>query len=195
MVAIDLDNHTAQNATGEELYSRFLKGDNDAFEEFVLMYEDELARFIYGIVNDYHEAEHLTIETFSQFILNNKKFEGRSSIKTYLFAIGKNLAAKYIRGRGREQHIPFEDVVDTLIDAGDTLQSILEKRETRQYLQAAMQELKKEYHAVLVLLYFEDMSYIQAAQAMRKSEKQVKNLAHRAKAALRKEIESKGYSF
>ena len=192
---VTIDYNAAQNATGEELYSRFLKGDSDAFEEFVMLFEDDLARFIYGFVQDYHEAEHLTIETFSQFILNNKKFEGRSSIKTYLFAIGKNLSAKYIRDRGRERHIPFEEVVETLADEGNTLQSILEKGENRQLLHSAMQELKKEYHAVLVLLYFEDMSYIQAAQAMNKNEKQIKNLAHRAKAALRKVIEERGYSF
>jgi len=186
---------TEQNISGEELYRRFLDGDNGAFEEFVSLYKDELSCFIYGIIHDYHETEHLMIESFANLVLNNKKFDGKSSIKTYLFAIGKNLSMQLLKKRGREQHLSFEEAVEMPVDGGETLYSILERDENRQYLYKAMQELKEEYHAVLVLLYFEDMSYIQAGRAMNKSEKQIKNLAYRAKEALKMKLENKGYTY
>ncbi|MCL2579577.1 MAG: RNA polymerase sigma factor [Oscillospiraceae bacterium] len=188
-----MESNATQGLAGEELYHRFANGDNKAFEELVLLYEDELSRFIYGTVRDHHETEHLTIETFAQLALNRKKYEGKSSFKTYLFSIGKNLTMRHIKKRGREQHLSFEDATAIPIDDDQTLYGALEREETRQYLQKAMQELKKEYHAVLVLLYFEDMSYKQAAQVMNKSDTQIKHLAYRAKAALKKNLESKGY--
>ena len=184
-----------QSVSGEELYRRFLSGDKSAFEDFVIMYEDELSRYIYGIVRDYHETEHLTIETFSQLILNKKKFDGKSSIKTYLFAIGKNLSYRLLKTRGREQFLPFEEAANIPADKTITPYSFLEKAENSQYLKETMRELKEDYRAVLVLLYFENMSYLQAGRAMNKGEKQIKNLAFRAKAALKKKLEDKGFTY
>jgi len=182
------------NVSGEELYRRLIAGDNYAFVSFVKMYQSELSRYLYGIVYDFHETEQLTIETFSQLVLNKKKFDGKSSIKTYLLAIGKNLSMQFLKMRGREQHLTFEEAAEIPVSEGETPQSILERNEKSKYLKEVLQELKEEYRAVLVLLYFEDMSYLQAGRAMGKSEKQIRNLAHRAKLALRKKMESKGYT-
>jgi len=179
--------------SGEELYCRFLAGDNDAFESFVRMYEDELSRYLFGVVNDYYEAKHLAIETFSHLVLNSKKFSGQSSIKTYLFAIGKNLSLQFIKKRGREQHLSLEEVMEIPAAEDKTPHIILEQDDNKRRLREAMEELKDEYRAVLALLYFEDMSYRQAGRVMGKTEKQIKNLAHRAKLALKKQLEAGGY--
>ena len=179
--------------SGEELYSCFLDGDNTAFEKLVALYENELSRFIYGIVRDYHETEHLTIDTFAQLALNRKPFEGKSTLKTYLFGIAKNLTMQHMKKRKREQHISFEEITELDIDNGESIQDILEKNEIYSSLRDAMRELKKEYHAVLILLYFENMSYRQAGKAMKKSERQIKDLAYRAKAALKKKLENNKY--
>jgi RNA polymerase sigma-70 factor (ECF subfamily) len=182
---------TERNATGEELFSRYLStGENNPFEDLVALYEDELARYLYGIVGDYYEAKQLTIETFAQLAVNGKKFSGRSTLKTYLFTIGKNLAARYIRERIRERHIPFEDAIATLTEDGDSPYASAEREETRNRVRSALRELKDDYRVVLTLLYFEDMSYLETGRAMRKSDKQIKHLAYRAKAALKKKLES-----
>jgi len=181
---------SGDKVTGEELYKRFLAGDSRAFEELVALYEDELSGFIYVNVRDFHEAEHLTIETFAQLALNKKAFKGKSTLKTYLFGIAKHLIAQHMKKRKREQHISFEEIAELNIDNGETIYDILEKNDRKSVLKESMRELKKEYHAVLLLLYFEDMSYKQAGQAMNKSERQIKDLAYRAKAALKKKLES-----
>jgi len=177
--------------SGEELYHRFLGGDNSAFEKLVALYEDDLSRFIYGFVQDYHETEHLTIETFAQLALNRKPFKGESTLKTYLFGIAKNLTAQHMKKRKRDQHISFEEVAELDIGDSESIQDILEKEEASSSLRDAMRELKKEYHAVLILLYFENMSYRQAGYAMNKSEKQIKDLAYRAKATLKRKLENR----
>ena len=182
------------DVTGEELYRRFLNGDNYAFEELVRLYEDELSRFIHNVVRDYYEAELLTVETFAQLALNKRPFEGKSTLKTYVFAIGKNLIMQHMKKRGREQHLSFEDAASALISCDENLGTSLEKNEKKHELHDAMRKLKKEYHAVLILLYFEDMSYKQAGQIMNKNEKQIKNLAFRAKSALKRELENKNFS-
>ena len=178
--------------SGEELYRRYMGGDVSAFEELVSLYEDEFSLFLNHIVYDYQEAKHLMIEAFAHLAVNNRQFAEKSSIKTYLFAIGKNLAYRHIKMQKDEQHIPFEDVVDTLIDDGETLDHFLERDENRRLLHEAMQGLKENYRRVLILLYFEDMSYTQAGRAMKKSDTQIRGLAYRAKLALKKKLENIG---
>ena len=176
--------------TGEELYRRFIDGDGGAFDELVSLYENELSSFIFSIVRDYHEAKHLTIETFAQLAVSSGKFAGKSSLKTYLFAIGKNLTMRHMKKRGREQHIPLEDAIETLVCEGETPHDFIEREEKVRLVHEAMRDLKDEYRVVLLLLYFEDMSYIDAARVMNKSVKQISDLAYRAKATLKKKLEN-----
>jgi RNA polymerase sigma-70 factor (ECF subfamily) len=179
---------------GEELHRRFLNGDNDAFEELVALYEYELYLFVNSIVNDYHEAKHLMIEAFALLALNGSRFAGKSSLKTYLFTIAKNLSLKYLKIRNKEQHIPYEEVLETFIDEGETPESFIEREENKQYLSDSMRNLKEDYRIVLQLLYFEDASYAEAGRLMGKSVKQISDMAYRAKAALKKELENSGFS-
>ena len=176
--------------SGEELYYLYIKGDEKAFEDFVALYQDELALFINGMVGDWDEAKYLTIETFANFILNKKKFDGNSSIKTYLFAIGKNLALRFIRNRSRDQHISYEEI-DEMVSDNQTPGTIFERAELKQHLYDAMLDLKEDHRTVLSLLYFEEMSYAETGRAMNKSTTQIRGLVYRAKLALKKELESR----
>lgn len=174
--------------SGEELYSDFAAGDSGAFDALVEMYSEELLYFLYGIVRDHHEARHLVIDTFAQLAISRAKYAGKSSLKTYLFGIGKNLAAQYIKKRGREQHLSFEEVAHTLVDKGESPEDFLERKEDSLLLYEAMRTLKEEHRMVLMLLYFQNMSYAQAARAMKKTEHQIRGLAFRAKRALKERL-------
>ena len=174
--------------SGEELLRRFYDGDKDAFDELVALYDNGLYLYINRIVHDHHEAKLLTIETFSELATSGGGYKGKSSLKTYLYAIGKNLAARHIKTRKRERHISSEEILKILPDVGETADGFLEREESRRLLHDAMQGLKVEHRAVLLLLYFEDMSYLEAGSAMNRSEAQIKSLAHRAKAALKRKL-------
>ena len=176
--------------SAEELFSSYIAGDEAAFEKLVSMYEDELSVFVYNKVRDYHEAKHITIEAFAR-LATGGAFAGRSSIKTYLFAIGKHLAYRHLKLRGREESIPFEDIIGTLVDEGQSPQQYMERDENKNSIRGAMEDLKEDYRVVLELLYFEDMSYVEAGRRMGKSAEQIKSLAYRAKASLKKKLESR----
>ena len=180
--------------TGEQLYRRFKDGDNGAFEELVELYEDEMSRFVYGIVRDNHETEHIVIDTFAQLVLNKKSFEGKSSLKTYIFGIAKNLSMKSMKERGQDRHVSFDEIAELDIGIREKAFTALEKKADSDRVINAMRNLKSDYHAVLALLYYEDMSYKEAAKVMNKSEKQIKDLAYRAKTALKKILDQRSQS-
>ena len=178
--------------TGEELYRRYINGDEAAFEELVELYERDLTMFLYGITKDYHEAKHLMIDTFAQLVISKGQFAGKSLLKTYIFTIGKNLALRAIKLRRHNQHIDYDMLAET-VSSNENLEVLVEQNENKEYLHKTMKTLKEEYRIVLELLYFNDMSYSEAGMVMGKNEKQITNLAYRAKLSLKKKLEGSGF--
>lgn len=60
---------------------------------------------------------------------------------------------------------------------------------------AALGKLKKEYRETLFLVYFEELSYRQAAQVLGRTEQQVTNLVYRGKQQLKQLLEQEGYQY
>lgn len=175
--------------TDEAIYSRFLESrDEGELRALLERHGERLTLFLYGMVHDMDDAEELMIDTFAQAAAG-AGYSGRSSFKTWLFAIGKNLARRHLR------HIRRNDVGPDAPDAGagPTPEMDLLKRERDRQLYRAMRSLNDDYRQILVLLYFEEMSREEAGQVMGKSIRQVYHLADRARAALKKELERMGF--
>jgi RNA polymerase sigma-70 factor (ECF subfamily) len=177
--------------TGEEIYRRFLEGDDGAIEKLVDLYGQNLTRFIDGFVNDPAIAEELTIDTFAELALKQTRFLERSSLKTWLFSIGKHLALNILKKHKKEKHLSLEEIGE--IAVRQLPETDLFGEERRRQVHGAMRALRVDHSEVLRLLFFEDMSYVEAGMRMNKTETQVRGLAHRAKRALKKILEQGGF--
>jgi RNA polymerase sigma-70 factor (ECF subfamily) len=167
---------------GAKCYHRYLDGDEGALEEIVDMYNRKLILFINHLVNNLDEAEDLAAEAFLDLIIKKPRFREESSFKTYLFSIGRNKALDFIKKRSRYVSVPLDEVQ---LAVQNHLADELDWDEDQKALLRALDELHPDYRDVLHLLYFEEMSYREAAAVLRKSEKQINNLAYRAKNAMR----------
>ena len=178
--------------TDEELYSRYMRdGCEDALRTLLERHREGLTLFIYAIVGDMDDAEDLMLDAFAAAAAGTSRFLGRSSFKTWLFSIGRNLAAGHMRKR-KGPHLPLDDEL-----AGSSAVpelEILKSEETRQ-LQQALSSLKPEYRQALTLIYFEDMSYEEAGKVMKQNRRQMYHLIERGKASLRETLERMGADF
>jgi RNA polymerase sigma-70 factor (ECF subfamily) len=79
--------------TDEQVYNRYL---NERDEKDILIlyerYKESLLLFIKGIVHNIDDAEELLIDTFAQIVAGPTLFSERSSFKTWLFSVGRNLS-------------------------------------------------------------------------------------------------------
>lgn len=73
-------------------YRRFLDGDEEGLAEIIRDHKDGLILFINGIVHNIHTAEELTEEVFVKLVVKRPRFFGKSSFKTWLYAIARNVA-------------------------------------------------------------------------------------------------------
>ena len=83
--------------SGALSYKNFVEGDDGGIAEIVEIYKDGLILFINTFVNNVYTAEELTEETFFRLMIKKPKFSGKSSFKSWLYAIGRNIAVDYLR--------------------------------------------------------------------------------------------------
>lgn len=171
---------------GANSYHRFLEGDNSALEDIVELYNKKLILFLNTYVSDLTAAEDLAADTFLELILKRPRFKQESSFKTYLFKIGRNNALDHLKKQARHPSVPLDDM--QLTEQAQFLDEIIED-EQRKELRGAIDRLHPDYRHILHLLYFEDLSYSDAAAVLKKSVKQINNLSYRAKNALKAAIE------
>lgn len=167
-----------------KIYRRILEGDENALDELIIKYRKPLSGYIHSFVKDMDVAEGLMIDTFVELIRHKSKFRGESSLKTYLFTIGRNKALRYIKQRKNYTFVPLEDATYSISDEQSVEDELLDLLR-RESVRDAVNALNPVYREVIFLIFFEEMSYKQAAAVLHKSEKQIANLVYRAKKSLK----------
>ena len=168
---------------GASSYRRFLEGDKNAFDDVFDLYYTPLTFFINRYVGNVHDAEDIAINTLLELLLHPKRYNFRTPLKAYLFAIARNKSLNFLRDHRKDTVLP-EDVEGELADRA-SLADELVKREDLHALNNALKSLPEEMQAAIHLVYFEELSYEDTAKVMGKSKKQIDNLLYRAKAILR----------
>lgn len=177
----------------QEYYKRFLQGDDGALEYIIRAYRDGLLLYIHGIVDDMHLAEELAEDVFVKLVVKRPKFSENSSFKTWLYAVGRNVARDHMR-RKKRTTVPLEECPELSDDEKDLELNYI-GQEDRILLHRAMRQLKMEYRQILWLVYFEDFSLSQAARVMGKTTHNAETLVYRARKALKEKLMQEGYEY
>ncbi|MBQ4341189.1 MAG: RNA polymerase sigma factor [Clostridia bacterium] len=174
-----------------ESYRRFLAGDESAAREVMDGLFLGLVRFIAGYVRDMPSAEDIAMDVMAELFAKRRGYEPRSKLKTYAYMRGKCLALDLLRHR---KALPFEglDACGDLPDGRAELDAELLKTERERELSKALDLLPADLRAAVRLVYFEGMSYEEAARVLKKTRKQTDNLLYRAKLKLREILGEEG---
>lgn len=182
-----------ESLSDEILYSRYIGGEEDAATILVERYGDALTIYIDGYLKDIQESEDLMIEAFSRIFARERPVTREGSFRAYLYRTARNLALRHL-GKHRFSLLHAEEAE---FDPPDEVLTETEfiRDERHRELYAAMEQLKAEYREALFLVYFEDMSYREAAGIMGKNEKQVTKLIYHGKQRLKALLEQKGFTY
>ena len=169
---------------GASSYRRFLNGDESAFDEIIKELFDSLVFFIDRYVNDYHAAEDIAIDCFSDLVVNRHRYNFKVKLKTYLFMLGRSRALNYIKHRKVLTFVELDEAENVSAEQ-ERLEDTLLADERKKAVHAALNALPEDMRAAVHLVYFEELTYDEAARIMKKSRKQIDNLLYRAKKELR----------
>ena len=179
---------------GASSYRRYLDGDDTGLTEIIRDYKDGLSLYINGFVDNIFTAEDLMEDTFFKLATKKPRFSSKSSFKTWLYAIARNVALDYLRKNSNVANTPIDDLSNYIIEESNVEKEYLIK-EQKITLHRIMRELKPEYFQVLYLVYFEDFTNAEIAKIMKKNKRQIENLIYRAKSTLKSELEKEGFEY
>lgn len=180
--------------TGAEYYRRYLNGDESAFDALMDLYRDGLIFYINRFIHDWALSEDLSEDCFVELIVHPHRYRFTTPLKTYLFAIAHHKMVDTVRKRVRSHTVSIEEL-DNSPEAATpdrAVEDVVLRNARDRLLHGALERIAPDYRAVLHLLYFESLSYEQAARVLRKQKKQIENLAYRGRKALRAELEKEG---
>lgn len=178
----------------EECYKKYLDGDKSAFSDIIDAYRDNLIYFINRYVDNEDTAEEIAADCFAELVVHPERFKFKCSLKTYLFSIAHNKAVNHIKKHSRVSLYESPEIIEKSTDYIEFENNIVQNEQSK-LLHAALPKLKDNYRTALHLVYFEEMSYKDAARIMKKTSKQVDNYVSRGKAALRKILEEEGFVY
>lgn len=172
------------------------EGDREAFAEMVEAYSPLIYRLALRMLGDEHEAEDVLQETFLNAYRALDRFEGRSSLSTWLYRIATNQALM----RLRKQSPPMVSVDETHVDEeGYELprqftdwcclpEDEFMSAEAQAMLNEAAEELSPALRAAFVLRDLHGFSTREAAEILEISETAVKTRLMRARLQLRERL-------
>ena len=138
------------------LMSRIAADDKTAMRDLYEAYSPNLTNFVKNWLYDPTQAADLVHETMLEVWRNAKRFEGRSSLKSWIFSIARN---KSIDTNRRGARVTYTDEVPETIDSETSQEDFVLGVQNAKYLMAAMKELSDSHRRVLHLAFFEDMKY------------------------------------
>lgn len=197
-----------------EMLARLRDGDEAAFRELVSSYHGSLVRLAMTFVSERSVAEEVAQETWLGVIRGLRTFEGRSSLKTWIFHILANQART--RGKREARSIPFSSLKDPGPESGNepavdparfdgrgmwsqppqpwsnaAPDELLKRREIMETIQQAITELPPNQRAVVTLNDIEGVEPEEICNILEISETNRRVLLHRARSALRNVLEQR----
>jgi RNA polymerase sigma-70 factor (TIGR02960 family) len=196
----------AGDALGAAVLARARAGDDDAFRELTEPYRRELQAHCYRILGSLQDAEELVQETLLAAWRGLEAFEGRASVRSWLYRIATNRCLNALRDRSRRpQEVPtmveppeptgrfealwLEPYPDVLLEGlPDRSPDPAARYETRESIElafiVALQSLPPSQRAALVLRDVLGFGTAEVADMLDTSEASVKGALQRARATL-----------
>jgi RNA polymerase sigma-70 factor, ECF subfamily len=149
----------------EQLLHAFVGGRRDMFPELVRRYEQPLYAFICRVKGRPDGADDAFQETFLRVYRSGANFKGRSSFRTWLYAIAANVCRSEGRKaavRPRPTPLPEHDPPAREKAPGD----VGESGEIAERIAGAVAKLPDDQRTVFVMREYEGMTYAEVAQAV-----------------------------
>jgi RNA polymerase sigma-70 factor (ECF subfamily) len=181
------------------LVERLRQGEDEAFEELLRTYEDPVYNLVYRLLNQPVDAPDVVQEIFVKVYRNLGHFQGKSTLKTWIYRIAVNEAYNHRRWFSRhkknevgisasdENHLGLSDV---LPDRCRSPFDLTADHETRALIEEALLKINPVFRSAVVLRDIEDMNYDEIAEVLQISLGTVKSRIMRGREALRVELEA-----
>lgn len=179
------------------LIQKAREGDASAMKALYDSCFKSLFKFVKYKVDRDELAEDITAEAFTRAFENIKKFKGKSSFKTYVYTIAKNLVYGQYKEQSQKVSLDEERQGDQLQNSNYELQDdgmensegvVRKESEVSQEVKEILSGLNTKERGVIELRYLSEFSVRETAESLGMSQSNVKVITHRALNKLKKVV-------
>ncbi len=152
-------------------------GESWALEQLYSIYQPMVYTLCFRLLGNADDAEDAMQAAFVCAFRGLSRFRGESSVKTWLYRIAVNESMSLLRKR-KNAPLPLDELLEIPGGAPDCSEDIA--------VRAALAQVKPDHRAVLILRFWEDLSYEEIAAALGISLAAARMRLKRAKAEFRK---------
>jgi RNA polymerase sigma-70 factor, ECF subfamily len=145
-----------ERISDELLLKRVAEGDKAAMHIMFARHRVRVFRFIQGMVRNAVIADDLVSQVFLDVWRSANRFESRARVSTWLLSIARFKALSSLRERKHE--IIDQDDVAGIVDAADTPEVALDRKETNAILRECIDKLSPAHREIIDLVYYHEQS-------------------------------------
>lgn len=162
-------------------------------KEFSKIYDkhiDKIYRFVYLKVSSQEIAQDICSETFLRCW---KRYRSTENIienpQAFLYRIARNLIIDHYRQKGKVQIIPPEAISVPIIDPNQNIEEKAMLASDIDNIKIVLTKLNDNYQNVLIWRYVDDLSILEIANLLNKTEEAIRVLLYRALKSLREKLQ------
>lgn len=174
--------------TDQELVLELVRKNRKAAAEFVSLYSDPIHAYVHQrLIPRTDLVDDMVQEVFLAAWGNLDRFEGRSSLKTWLLGIARHKIEDHYRARLREPHSldPEEDPPPQMVDE-PTFDALIDEERVLARTRQVLGELEETSRLLLLWRYWEKRSAREMAESIGRTEKAVERALARARDQFRR---------
>ncbi len=197
----DLATALVSRADDAAILAELKSGSQEAYAWLVDRFHQPVYSLVYRILNDPADAADTTQEVFLKAFRGMRKFNGGSSLKTWLYRIAIHEASNqrrwWFRHKSRETSMEPRSgaalgeraaLKETLVDSSDSPFQRLEHEEVRRLVERELRQVPEPFRTTVVLREIEELSYEEIAEVLEISPGTVKSRLMRGREALKKRL-------
>ena len=167
--------HTIDVRSDEQLVVAHRAGDATALKNLIERHKAELHGFLTRLVGSRAAADDVFQEAFLQIHLSADSFDSERRFKPWLYAIAANKGRDLLRRQKRRAAVSLDapvgasgeaSLIDLIGDGSSTPSSSLESSDEATIVKGVVDDLPSHFREILLLAYFQKMSYAQISDSL-----------------------------
>jgi len=166
-----------------------LRGDQNAFTHLVDTYKAPVYNLCYRMLGSAPEAEDAAQETFVRVYTHLKAYDSQQKLSTWILSVAAHYCIDGLRRRrikwlSLDELWPWHPLSEDIAQPEDEIV----ERESCAEIKNLLGLLPTEHRLVIVLRYWQDLSYVEIAHIVGTTESAVKSRLHRARQMLAEQV-------
>lgn len=170
----------------EMLVQKVKNGDSKAFSALMGIYQRPIYNLCYRMLGNASEAEDAAQETFLRVYRSINGYDSSKRFATWILSIAAHYCIDLTR-KHRIDTLPLDETPQLrILDKPGGIEDRIIRKEEKEKVNILLQKLKPLDRTIVIMYYWNDMSYSEISEALNLSLNAIKSRLHRARRAMAK---------